>query len=276
MSAFEIHPRTFTNRLGEPPTGTRKFVATSYKSGPDVVPSIGSPHPDFANLQCTELASETGYEGDSGAIVYTATYTLPQTEEDPNPLNRPDIWSFSSSGVSVPAAWHIVAGQYSPIVNTAGDAIGGLSRQQLECRISVTGNRASFPMSTAAAVTNATNASGWGGANPRAWLCNGITGSQKRAFVSSVAVDYWEVTAELVYNEALWVLRAPNVGLNYISGGQKRRCYVLDEDGNYVPAPNPVALNADGSMSSGEPQLLEFYVYREVDFSTFFGSPPTS
>lgn len=273
--AYEIHPRSFTNRLGEPPTATRKFVEVIHGDGPDDIPAIGAPHPEDAALECSEVTSESGYEGDVGAVTYTATYTLPQSAADPNPLSRPDVWSFSSGGVSVPATFWNDAGTYRPIVNAAGDAIGGLSRQQLECRLSVTGNRAAFPMSVASAVTNATNASGYAGGNPRAWLCSGITGSQKREYVGQAVIDYWEVTAELVYNDDLWVVRAPNVGLNYIDGsGAKRRCYVLDEDGNYVPSSNPVPLDSSGGMSSGEPAILEFTVYREIDFSSYFGNPP--
>ena len=48
-----------------------------------------------------------------------------------------------------------------------------------------------------------------------------------------------------------------------------------DADGNYIPSPKPLPLNPDGSLkTSGDPAILQRPVYREIDFSTYFGSPP--
>jgi hypothetical protein len=87
---------------------------------------------------------------------------------------------------------------------------------------------------------------------------------------------YWATTCELLYRESKWNLQLPDVGWNFIGGGQKRRAMVFDfENGEWVASANPVALNGSGGQSSGFPAILERRVNSEANFGDLFGTPPT-
>jgi hypothetical protein len=96
--------------------------------------------------------------------------------------------------------------------------------------------------------------------------------SQKSELVGTDVVSYYEVSVEFAYNEFLWELNIPNVGLYYISGGKRLRCYVEDHNGNYVPASSPVPLDDSGGMkTSGNPDILTRKIYPETSFNSVFG-----
>lgn len=274
MAIVELHPRNITTTQGNSASAERRFLTSPYATGGDTVPALGSQHPDIASLKAVEITVETGYDGDPAQTLTTVRYQGEGStcENDPDPLARCARWSFTTSGTSVPAFSWLDNGTPKPLVNSAGDLIGGHQVQQLEVRAVKTYNLASFPLTGAAYLTNKVNSSSYLGGNPRSWLCAGIRASQKTELVNGVAVNYYECQAELIYNDGLWVLYVPDVGLNYLDGGVKKRCYVEDPNGNYVPSSGPIALNDDGSMGS-QVRFLTRPVYGEVDFSFEFGSP---
>jgi hypothetical protein len=69
----------------------------------------------------------------------------------------------------------------------------------------------------------------------------------------------------------------PDVGWNFIDGGQKRRAMVFDfQNGEWVASANPVGLNGSGGMNfTNFPFINERRVCEEVNFSPLFGTPPT-
>lgn len=276
MGRIEIHPRTFSQRFGETPNAQRTFIETPDVATFEPLPGIGSEHPEYAALKAVSVAKTTGYNGDPDQIQYVISYSpAPTCEQEPNPLDRCDRWTVGTSGSQVPATTWLDNGVEKPLINSAGDPIGGYNKRRLEMRLTVSGNRASSQIATAKAVVNATNSAGWGGGAPRSWLCSGATARERTELVGTLVVNFWEVSFDFLYNEELWSLSVPDVGLNYLNGGVKKRAYVEDSDGNFVPSPKPVALNADGSLRSGDPLILQRPVYREIEFSTYFGDPPT-
>jgi hypothetical protein len=76
----------------------------------------------------------------------------------------------------------------------------------------------------------------------------------------------------------------PNAGLNYLLNGQannKRRCWVINDEGEKVPSAGPMALDANGDLKQigagpYPPDILEFRIYPEVNFSLYFGTPPAT
>jgi hypothetical protein len=102
----------------------------------------------------------------------------------------------------------------------------------------------------------------------------GISGQQQTEVVNGVEVNYWAITTELAYRQTGWNLQLPDVGYNYLDGSVKERAYVMFE-GEKVAAVNPVALNSDGTLkAAGQlPDILDRRVNREVNFSTYFGTP---
>lgn len=274
MGVIELHPRSTTTNQGGSASAERRFLTTPYSDASDSIPVLGTGHPDYASLKAVEITVETGYGGDPSQTLTVVRYTGDGTtcENDPDPLKRCARWSFSTGGISVPAYSWLDNGTRKPLVNSAGDLLTGHQVQQLEVRAVKTYNLEQFPLTGAAFLTNKVNDSAYLGGNAASWLCAGLKATQKTELVNGVAVNYYECQAELIYNDNLWVLRVPDVGMNYLDGGVKRRCYVEDPDGNYVPASAPVALNSDGSMGS-QVQLLVRPVYGEVDFAYEFGTP---
>lgn len=276
MGRIEIHPRTFSQRFGESPTAERTFVETPDVDVFEALPAIGQEHPEYAALKCTGVAKTTGYGGDPDQISYRVSYApAPSCEQEPNPLERCDRWSIGTSGTTTPATTWLDSGVEKALVNSAGDPISGFSKRRLEVRLTVSGNRAAFPMSMARTVVNATNLTAWGGGAQRTWLCSGASAQQRTELVGTLVLEFWAISFEFLYNDELWSLSVPDVGLNYISAsGAKVRVTVEDADGNYIPSPKPLPLNADGSLKNGEPNVLQRPVYREIEFSSYFGDPP--
>jgi hypothetical protein len=283
LSFHEISGRSLSHRFGEPPTSERKFVATLDNTAPtvsEVANAIGifhgSPHPEYGFMTVTDVQFAEGSPSPFHAEVTYRYEVLEPDERDPNPLARPDVWSFSTGGAAVPALFYWDGNTQKPLVNSALDYFEGLSTEEGECRATINANRANFPLAVAVAVTNTVNNGTYLGAPEHHWKCIGISGQQQTEVVNDVEINYWAITTELAYRQTGWNLQLPDVGYNYLEGGEKKRAYVIDPDsGDKVAAVNPVALNNDGTLkSAGQlPDILDRRVNREVNFSTYFGTP---
>jgi hypothetical protein len=280
----EVSGRSLTHRFGEPPSADRKFIVTldnRAHSVSEVASAIGifhgAPHPEYGFITMTEAVMTEGSPTPYHAEVTFRYELLSPDERDPNPLARPDTWSFSTGGAAVPALFYWDGNVQKPLVNSAFDYFEGLTTEEGECRASISGNRATFPLATAVAVTNCVNSGGYLGAPAHHWKCTGISGQQQIEMVNGAEVRYWSITTELVFRQTGWNLQLPDVGFNFLEGGQKKRAWVVDADepGIKVPAVNPVALNANGSLkAAGQlPDILTRRVNREVNFSAYFGNP---
>jgi len=288
----EVLPRTGSHKFGEAPTAELKFVATVDAPTPTqtVVNAIGifhgAVHPEFTFLKCNELSVT---ESDRHHVEVTYKYELPkQEDQDPNPLARPDVWSFSTGGSQVPAlSYYHGTGNNDvrPLQNTAKEYVEGLTTLEAEVRASIAGNRATFPLADAAAVTNCVNSAAYLGGAPYTWQCAGISGQQATEVVNDTEIRYWQITVELVYRRSGWNLLIPNVGWNYLDGGELKRAWVWWDPGNGTPreqiaSSSPRALNAAGGLKAeGQaPDILGngagLRVHPAVDFSGYFGTPP--
>jgi hypothetical protein len=281
--------RNNTHRFGESPIYRRQFVCTL--DTPDTTSAEmvlacgvthGSPHPEWALMLVHNLELEEQYEGSRYHALLVAEYELPSAGEvdqatwAPNPLLRPDVWSFQTQGAAVPAFFYYDGTTQKPLTNSANDFYQGLTVDEAQTKVVITGNRAAFPSAIAAAATNCVNGSAYLGGAADTWKCQGISGTVKYELVNETQIKYWEVKAELLYRQTGWNLLLPDVGFNYLSGGEKKRAMVKDEEnGEYVASANPVALNGSGAQASGAPAILNRRIYPQIDFSTFFGVPPT-
>ena len=284
ISYREVIPRTASHKFGESPTAERKYIITVDEPTPtqNLVNAVGilhaSAHPEFSYLKCLNIQVT---ETDRHHAEITYSYELPKQEElDPNPLARPDVWSFSTGGSQVPALVYYDGSGNSnkkPLQNTAKDFFEGLTTLEAEVRASISGNRATFPLANAAAVTNSVNSSSYLGGAAHTWLCAGISGQQATEVVNDVELRYWQITVELVYRASGHDLLLPNVGWNYLEGGEKKRVWVKDpESGEKVASGSPRALTNEGGLKADdqEPDILTRRVYPEANFSTYFGTPP--
>ena len=293
----EILPRTFSHKFGESPTAERKFSVTMTQpvGHQAILDAIGiyhgAAHPEYAYLLCTE-GSITEVDRHHAEVTYRYEAPARGTADSAvSPLSRADVWSFSTGGAAVPAlVYYEGTGNATrkPLINTAGDFFEGAMTEEAELRATIAGNRSSFPLSDAVAVTNAVNSATYLGGAAHTWKCQGIGAQKQVEVVNGAEVAYWAITVELVYRQSGWNLALPNVGWNYISqagtgNAKKKRCYVFaeDSDSEKVASVNVMALNDDGSIrfntdftGSGAPTILNRRVHKEVAFSAYFGTPP--
>lgn len=296
LSSREILPRTFSHRFGESPTAERRFAVTV--DGPtnhqDVLNHVGifhgASHPEFTYLFCTEgQVNET--DRYNAECIYR--YEVPTFEAGGdgggsptvNPLVRPDVWQFSTGGAQVPALryYHSTGNSdLRPLVNAANDFIEGLTTLEAEVRATITSNRPAFPAALAAAVTNCINDADYLWGAKHTWFCSGISASPDTEVVAGIVVRYWIVTVELVFRASGFNLELPHVGLNCLDGTAKKPCVVKGANAGDpdIAASTPQPLNTNGTQkyppgTSGLPDILTRRIYREVDFSTFFGTPPS-
>jgi len=206
--------------------------------------------------------------------------------KDPNPINRPDVWSLSASGTVVDATTYYESSDFGEtikqIVNTAGDSLQGIKRRQGEITMTVKGNRAQSPFSLATGFVNRVNANPWANGEAKTWLCTGVSAQQQSELVGTEILEFWSVSFSFSYRADTWAAQAANVGLNELViksgfGTIKRRITIEDNDGNEVPTPKPLPLNSDGSYKGANTvaDILQFDVYRTADFASQFGNPPT-
>jgi hypothetical protein len=298
LSAREL-ARSFQHRFGEAPTAQLRYAltlsdpATTQQEMLNYVGIFhGSFHPEYTYLRCIEGAI-TENDPDMWHSTITYSYAVPErgnVEFEPNPLARPDVWSFSTGGAQVPALTYYEGagnGDVRPLTNSAGDYFEGLLATEAEVRASISGNRSTFPLATAAAVTNAINASPYLGGAAFTWQCSGIAAQQATEVVNDIEINYWQVSVELVYRQTGWPLLLPDIGFHYLTGADpaKAICYVRDDapasptKGQDIPAATPQPLDTNGSLlytggSSGPPNILTRRINPVVDFSSFFGTPP--
>jgi hypothetical protein len=286
LSWREVMPRTFQQRFGESPTAERKFVATLDEPTPtqQIISQIGilfgSQHPEFPYLRMLDGSVN---ETDRQHAEVTYRYELPQQQDlDPNPLARPDVWSFSIGGAQVPALFYFHGNandDVRPLVTAAGDFIEGLTATEAEVRANISSNRPAFDLVLASNIANGINGSAYLGGPPFTWQCAGISGNQAAEVVNDVEIRYWQISVELVFRRSGWVMQIPHVGWHFIEGNQKRRVWAWNEDGTQkVDAAAPQPLTENGGLkypgADGVPDQLLRRTFPVIDFSQYFGTPP--
>lgn len=279
----EVLPRTFAHRFGEPPTAERKYVLTVDEptATQQCINTVGilhgAVHPEYTYLRMIDASVN---EQDRQHVEISYRYGV--TELDPNPLARPDIWSFSVGGARVPALSYYHGNgnaDIRPLVNAAGDFIEGLETVEAEVRATIAGNRAQFPLAIAAAVTNSINSTPYLGGAAYTWQCAGISGQQATEVVNDVKVDFYQITCELVYRASGWINKIPHVGWHFIEGGKKRKAWCYSEDAaERIDANAPQPLDENGNLkfpgANGIPDQIERRMFPALEFSTYFGTPP--
>jgi len=287
-----------SRKFGEPPVYQRQWVvevddpttsSTDISNAPGV--TFLDSHPDAP--YCLAFNVSVGnYNGSRWHYLVTWDYEVPQRSQsqlDPNPLNRADIWKFSTTGMSVPALFYYYGSGNNDrraLTNSAGDFLEGATTDLSLLQASISGNRQSFDYNLAATVTNCVNESPYLGGAAYTWKCSGISGQPAVEVVNEQEIRYWQVEVSLEYNPTGWPLVLPNVGWNYVYGGQKKRVWVYFDPGDggayeQVAASNPQPLLANGSLdvaSPGEsnpPLLLTRRVHKAINFQQYFGTPPT-
>lgn len=277
-------------KFGESPGLERRFVCTVDNPGSTTFEEcaiaigvdIGTKHPEYIVVPCTSAQVIEQYEGSRYHVEVIYRYEINDAIlEDVNPLLRPDSWAFEAGGVSVAALSYFdgagnANNDLKPLTNSAFDYFEGLSVDEAQTRVVISGAREEFPISIATSLTNTINESTYLGGPAHCWKCAGISGVRERQLVGTSLVTYWEFTATLIYRQTGWNLLLPDMGFNFLAGNQKRRVMTFDfENSEFIPSPVPMGLNGAGAQTFGAPAVLNRRIYRTVDFNQFFGQPPT-
>ena len=270
-----------SRKFGEPPTFQRKWVVevdSPLTPQTDIVNAVGvsflTPHPEAT--YCRAMTVNVGnYSSSRWHYEVTWDYELPKQENpDKNPLARPDIWKWTTGGLTVPALYYYDGNTLKPLQNSANDFFEGATCDISTLQASISGNRPTFDYGLAQAVTNSVNQDTYLGGTPGTWKCSGISGQPQVEVVDEIEIRFWQVEVSLEFRPDGWNLQLPNVGWNYLEGNDKKRVWVRDPDTNErVPASNPQPLNANGTLKVGAPDILERRVQRQVNFNQYFGLP---
>lgn len=279
--------RESTHLLGSSPEYTRtlRVVMLSPRSSDEIVAlcgvSHGSPHPDNPNATVfsVEVQEEISEEDGSLVAIVTAKYKVSENEDDwdPMPWERGDVWKFQTQGVAVPALTYYEGTTPTPLTNSAGDFFQGLTVDEAQQKITITGARQAFPSGLAAAITNCVNDAPYLGFSTNCVKVQGISGEAASEVVNDQTVWYWKVTVELLARQSGWNLLLPDIGFNYIAGGEKKRATVKGPDGEDIASADPVALNGSGGLQAGGqlPAILDRRIYKQITMSTYFGTSPS-
>jgi hypothetical protein len=288
--------RTFENELGGQPKAVRTWAVTlsddTLQNNPTthgaVVTSLGldnygTAHPDIANayvglrkVTVTERYSDSPYH-----VLVVAEYGVISANELLSPVSRTAEWSFESKPSQVAALYYWDGTTRRALTNSAYDYYEGLTTEELIVVAKVTKNYSDFDAANGPQdLINATNKLNSGlylGCAVHTWKVAGVSTEYVTEIYNNVANQYWRTTSELQFRQSTWNLFLPDVGWNFIDGGQKRRAMVFDfQNAEWVASANPVGLNGSGGMNfTATPFINERRVCEEVNFSPLFGTPPT-
>lgn len=273
--------RARQTQYGSVPVYTRIFLVRTDSMDTDLqeigeAPQIAwlDEHPENENALLIE--SNIQQEGDS-PFHYRLTFTY-KTGEDLGdvPWDRPAQFSFNGSLASAPAFWYFPNSNDNNtkriIINTAGDPIGGLDRDEGEFSVSITINKQPpFDYAKAQLYVGAINSDTWSGGAPKTWKCQSITGNRKIEEVNGTKYVYWETNATIAYRNTGWDLQTWDVGFNEIVSGQRRKIMAGAD-----PVSEPAALSNGVAKAPGQPpDLLQFRIYRMLPFVGTFPLLPS-
>jgi hypothetical protein len=296
VASFTELARTFENELGGSPKAVRTWAVTltddTLQNNPTThgevinalgINNYGSAHPDIVNsyfglrkVTITERYSDSPYH-----VLAVVEYGVVSANELLSPTSRTAEWSFESKPSQVAALYYWDGTTRRALTNSAFDFYEGLVADELIVVAKVTKNYSDFDAANGPQdLINATNKLNSGlylGCPVHTWKVAGVSTEYVTEIYNNVAHQYWRTTSELQFRQSTWNLFLPDVGWNFIAGGQKRRAMVFDfENGEWVASANPVGLNGSGGMNfTATPFINERRVCEEVNFSPLFGTPPT-
>lgn len=290
VSTVEL-ARTVEFPLGERAVAKRSWVCTlsddTLQNNPlnetDVFAAIGvstwyDAHPTWSTLSLRKLQI-TERHGDSPYHVEViAEYGPTTANEILPPASRTAEWAFAPQASQVPALFYYHGTGNSdlrPLVNSAYDYFEGLTTPEAMVKATIKKNFMSFPFAQMSAV-NSLNDGLYFTCPTYTWKCDGVTTAYTIELFNNASYSYWATQIDLTYRQTGWVLQLPDVGWNYLSGGQKRRAMVFDfQNGEWVASSNPVGLDGSGNQTNGQPAILPRRTNPAANFTTLFGVPPT-
>ena len=235
-------------------------------------------HPTLTVYRIRKWFITEGFENSPYHVEVVVEYGVVLANELLAPVDRAAVWSFEASAGDYPALFYYSGGGNGttyPLTNSAYDYFPGLMTQESLVRATVQKNYAALPSSWFA-VNNHVNSDTYLGCAPGTLRVAGITSNRVTEVFGTSEVSYWSATATIVFRQSGHQLQLPDVGWNFLDGGQKRRAMVFDfQNSEWVASPNPVGLNGSGAQTGGQPAILQRRVNPEAAFLAVFGTEPT-
>lgn len=297
-------PREFEAEVGKPPLARRTWVCNltdntlaSPMTDPDFIRATASPdlsfgqyHPAWGWLRFRKATIAENYENDPYKALVTAEYGVLTPEEATEPRLRSAVWSSEAGSQEIPMLYYYEGSGNNtlrPLTNSAFDFYQGLTTSEamikfrVEKNYGIPPNQISpgigsvFPYTQLAAI-NYLNAGTYGGAAAHTFKCSAVNTTLTYEVWGPAVHVYWKTTSELLFRQTGWNLQLPDVGFNFLGGGQKRRAMVFDfENSEWIASPNPVGLDGSGAQTGGAPAILNRRVLPEANFTTIFGAMPS-
>lgn len=288
VSSYRELGRTIDGTVGETTVAKRRFVVilddnatVTPTANLDVVNAVGgglwgTPHPEFDFLKLRKVTMNETFGENPYHVEVILEYAVLTENQTLSPIFRTPEWSFEAvSGEQVPALFYYDGDTRQPLTNSAYDFFEGLTVEESLTRVTIKRNFQGRPDGIIGSF-GFVNSDGFAGASPYQCKHEGSKIEQVQELWGNVMVSYWRAESQILFRPTGWNLQLPDVGFNFISGGQKRRAMVFDfQNGEWVPSANPVGLNGSGGQTGGYPAILERRVAPEASFTALFGSPPS-
>lgn len=290
--------RTYEREINGRPIARRRWAVnlsdnTLTSGGPPAiitlaeacVPGSGSswviPHPDLSFLYTRKFTISERFEDDPYKVEVVVEYGMLTAEEVLHPTSRAAEWSFESQPGEVPALFYYDGATRRPLTNSAYDYFPGLTTEESLVRVKIKKNFLTLSAGPFAWIQlqGFVNSNTYIGCAPHTLKVAGVESAFTISEFAGQAVSYYETTATLLYRQSSHNLFLPDVGFNYIEGGEKRRAMVFDFRNNeWVASANPVGLDGNGGQTFGAPAIVGGSggrrIHPEASFSVF-GTPPS-
>lgn len=257
-----------TLTAGGPPSAIDILAATAGGS-------FGAYHPVHTALRLRKVTVNERFEDDPYKIEVIGEYGLVKADDFLTPTARAAVWSFEAQPGEIPALFYYDGTTQRPLTNSAFDFFPGLTTEESMVRIKIQKNFASVP-SLWLGVQNHVNSDSFLGCAANTVKVVGVESQYTVEDFNNTLVAFYATTANLVFRQSSHNLLIPDVGFNFIDGGQKRRGMVFDfQNSEWLPSSNPIALDGSGGQNlTGNPAILNRRVNPQAGFTAIFGSPP--
>jgi hypothetical protein len=287
VSSFRELGRTLEGEVGGTTVAKRRFVvilddnATVTPTANLAVINVvgggtwGVAHPEFSFLRLRKAIMNENFGDNPYHVEVTLEYGVIASNLLLGPLYRPAEWVFEAvSGDQLPALFFFDGGTRRPLTNSAYDFFEGLTVPESLTRVTIKKNYSSRPDGIIGSF-GYLNSDVFGGAAINHCKHEGSKVEKVEELWGNVRYNYWRAESQILFRPSGWNLQLPDIGFNFISGGQKRRAMVFDfENAEWIPSAGPLGLDGSGGLTGGFPAILERRVLPQVSFVGLFGNAP--
>lgn len=287
VSSFRELGRTLEGEVGGVTVAKRRF-AVILDDNATVVPTAnlqviatvgggtwGVAHPEFSFLRLRKATLNENFGDNPYHVEVTLEYSVIPTNLLLAPTSRSAEWVYEAvPGDQLPALFFFDGATKQPLTNSAFDFFEGLTVPESLTRVTITRNYANRPNGIIASF-GFLNSDSFSGAAVHHCKHEGSKVEKVEELWGNVRYNYWRTESQILFRPSGWNLQLPDVGFNFISGGQKRRAMVFDfENSEWIPSAGPLGLDGSGALTGGYPAILDRRVLPETSFSSLFGSAP--